>query len=344
MRPEIVPKARNRLLIFAERSFSGESGNFEMEYPCDSPTEKRWFKLTVTPSHKDRLGGAVIMHVNITERKRAEELMRQSEEKYRNILETIEEGYFETDLAGNNTFFNDAFCELLGYSRDEVKGLSYKDYSDEENQKILYHFFNNVYVTGEAGTRQNWEIIRKNGERRRHESSVTLIRSAADKPIGFRGLVRDVTERHQMDQALEQARDSALESVRLKSEFLANMSHEIRTPMNGVIGMTGLLLDTDLNEEQRDYAQTVQSSADGLLRIIDDILDFSKIEAGQLHFERIDFDLRECVESTIETLAERAQSKGIEIASLVYRDVPTLLWRRSRDGSAGSDKFNRQCH
>jgi PAS domain S-box-containing protein len=147
----------------------------------------------------------IVMLSDITEQRRVEKSLRESEAKYRSILESITEGYYEVDIAGNFTFVNDSVCQMLGHARDELIGVNNRQYTDIENAKKLYQAFNKVYKAGEATKGFDWEVIRKDGTIRSVESSISLIKDSKGQPTGFRGIVRDITERKLSEEALKEA-------------------------------------------------------------------------------------------------------------------------------------------
>src|SRR6266851_5392150 len=259
---------------------------------------------------------------DISERKRAEETLLQERIFLRTLIDNIPDSIYVKDTACRKIIANPADLRNIGvHSEAEVLG---KDDFAVFPKELAERFFADdqmVLRTGQSVLNREEYLFDEKGEKRWILTTKIPSRDINGQIIGLIGLGRDITERKAMELDLEQARDAALESARLKSEFLANMSHEIRTPMNGVIGMTGLLLDTELTEDQRDFAETIRSSGDALLTIINDILDFSKIEAGKLQFEMLDFDLTNAVEGAVELLAEHARDKKLELASLIHADV-----------------------
>ena len=265
----------------------------------------------------------------MTERKRAENALCQLQQFQAAILATIGQGVHGIDVDGNIVFENPAAARMLGGAAEEMIGQAPATATHPEADASFYRL--NDYVVdstlrdGEVQRGPDEIFWRRDGSLLPVEYSVAPMRTDAGEISGAVVVFSDISERKQGEAVLIRAMEAAEAATRIKSQFLANMSHEIRTPMNGVIGMTDLLLDTELSAQQREYAETIRSSADLQLTIINDILDFSKIESGKLIFEELDFDLHETVEATVELLAAAAQKKGIELESYVDPDVSARL-------------------
>ncbi len=260
----------------------------------------------------------------INQRKIAEAALRTNEERFRRIVETAPDGYYEVDINGYYTYFNDSMCDILGYSRVEMTDMNHRAYLDDANSQKLLNAINQVYRTGESVKALDWTYTRRDGSERFAESSITLITDSKAQPIGFGGFLRDATQRRQAE-ALRQAKMAAETANREKSRFLANMSHEIRTPLNSIIGLIELMLETDLRPDQREDLDVVISSAYALLSLINNLLDFSKIEAGKFELENAPFELRDFMKDTLRMMAMRTQTKGLELSYRVEPGIPDRL-------------------
>ena len=172
-----------------------------VDYNLQIDNKEFWFSATVSPLSAD---AAIIVARDITERKRVEEALRESEERYRTIIENIEDGYYEVDLSGKITFCNPSLTQMLGYHRNDLIGMKTRSFMDEQNAKEVIATFNGVYRTGLPAKASDWELIRKDGLKISVESSVSLIRDAEGHPVGMRGIIRDVTERKRMEDEMRE--------------------------------------------------------------------------------------------------------------------------------------------
>ena len=250
----------------------------------------------------------------------AEAALRESEKKFRSIIETAPDGYYEVDLDGNFTFFNDSICEIVGYSRQEIAALNQLELLDETNAQKLKDAFKKVLESGNPVTSLAWSLYDQSRSLRFVESSISLLTNPKGNPIGYGGFIRDVTQR-QRAEVMYRAKLAAEAANRSKSKFLASMSHEIRTPLNAIIGMVDLMLTPDLPPDQREDLDVVKSSAYSLNSIINNILDFSKIEAGRFELEKTPFSFRHCVDESLKIMGIKSHEKGIELA---YRIAPRI--------------------
>ena len=252
-----------------------------------------------------------------------EEKLRLSEARFREVVDLPGKFVWETTLEGKTLFISNRVHEVLGYSAEEMRKRGFFEGMVEEDAVIATAKFYYAAQKGQGFSDLEFRSKTKNGNIIWLTARGTPMYDQDGKTvIAYRGICEDITERKQISQELITAKDAAETANRAKSEFLANMSHEIRTPMNAIVGMTGLLLGTNLNSEQRDYSQTIRQSADTLLTIISEILDFSKIEAGKLELEDHAFDLAVLVEEAIDCVALQASEKGVDLFWQIAPELP----------------------
>jgi PAS domain S-box-containing protein len=245
--------------------------------------------------------------------------IRENEARYRDLLDNQADMILRRDAQARLTFVNQAFCRVFGLERRDVLGQPFLP-------RVISGDKNVPLSPGDAVRRQRYvqEIETASGPRWFEWEEHTVSAPEAAVPE-VQCLGRDITERRQDEADLKEARKQAEAANRAKSRFLAAMSHEIRTPMNGILGMTDLLVDTQLAPEQQTYAKAIERSARTLLTLIDEILDFSKIEADKLKFKSVPLAVDDCVQGVVELLAPKAYEKGIDIAWAVDPRLPHVL-------------------
>ncbi len=278
-------------------------------------------------SHHLDFGGResrLVLAKDVTERKRAQEALQKSEERFRSLIEDGSDIILILTPEGNVSYMSSSGLRVLGYRPADVVNVNAVHFVHPDDVQAVQESIDHTVRGPNRNIAIEFRVRARDGSWRIMESMSRPLPGSFDSP-GIVVNCRDITERKQVEEDLRRAKEGAEAASRAKSEFLAKMSHEIRTPMNGIIGMTELALDTNLTAEQREYLSLVNASADSLLSLINDILDFSKIEAGKLDLEAINMSLRSSLDDTVRTLALRARQSGLSLSCKIDEDVPDLL-------------------
>ncbi len=271
---------------------------------------------------KDASGNAVGFRGiirDVTERKRAEEALRQSEEKYRTILESIQEGYFEDDLSGNLTFFNDVLCRDLGYAREELTGMNYRRRVDEKDARKVGQAYRELYRTEEPIKALEAGFVRKDGTKLIAEFSASLIRNSEGRPIGFRSISRDITDKKRIEEQLFQA-----EKLRAVGEMASGVAHDFNNALAAILGNTQLLLYTVQDEELKETLKIIEKVAKDSSQTVRRLQEFTRKRIPQELF-KIDVNaiVKDSIEITKPKWKDEAQSRGIHIEMVSnLEDIP----------------------
>lgn len=335
---ELAEKYRgdDRRVIESER-------DLEVTEEFQTPTgERRYTHVVKTPVYDatGNLVGIQGIFSDVTEKKRAEIELQQTRARLQAVLDAATQvSIIASDVNGIIDVFNAGAERMLGYTAEEMVGRQTPQIIHLESEVITrsheltaelgrkiegFRVFVEKASRGEPDEHE-WTYVRKDGSRLPVNLVVTARRDRDGHVIGFLGIATDISARKRAEADILKAKEAAEAANRAKSDFLANMSHEIRTPMNAIIGMTELVLDTELSLTQREYLAMVHESGESLLAVINDVLDFSKIEAGKLSLERTPFNIREVLGDTLKSLSLRAHRKRLELICHIAPEVPFAL-------------------
>lgn len=257
---------------------------------------------------------------------KAQEALFETESQYAIVAQTLSDAIVTVNEDSIVLFANDATNRVFGYRPDEITGREVTVLMPESIRSVHRQGLQHYLETGRRNLEwHGFEVMARHRTGKEFPVSVSLGEYEVGGKRFITAIMRDITESRMREQQLREAKEVALESLRVKSDFLANMSHEIRTPMNGVIGMTGLLLETSLSSDQKEFAQAIRSSAQNLLSVVNDILDFSRIEAGKFRVENVSFHLAESVEEVVSLLVRDAAAKELDFQVLISPEVPNHL-------------------
>ena len=299
-----------------------------------------WAEVVLTPIPLGEERALFVSWRDITERKQFETSLAAERNLLQALVNAVPDRVYAKDVLGQFTLNNRAHLNALGCAtQQEALGKTDASFRPKEVAAKCFADDMQVLTDGQPIVNREETWVNLDGSETYALATKVPLFDRSGRITGLVGVTRDITLRKraeailkltnlQLEETTREARRLAAEAGQAsvaKSEFLANMSHEIRTPMNGVIGMTGLLLDTELTDEQRQYAEIVKASAESLLSIINDILDFSKIEARKMELEHIDFDLRSTLEGAADLLSPKAHEKGLRLAAIIAADVPGFL-------------------